>query len=376
MPHEMLGAEQMKKIVFVGAGNVGLQAILSIALVMNASHGDSRRCFVVDFDMVQEKDTRKGYPASLVGRFKAEAAVEVVRILYGKTADRFFPVVAAAQSVPGVLRNAEWVFNGTDSALDAAWVSEQSRNAWEARMSAGLFGETPMHTIEVIPPGFALGEVSYDAQAWADTTRQECLFGLPVNSFAGVSQPFGSLVGALAIHLYQASERSHYRMIRISGDEILQCRGSDDLQRSLRASEELPLSYDETLGALWSETAMRLCVDNPEDMLLEFPIPIVTRFCEKLCEKPYRGFERQPPTGLCCVCGGKTFCRASPREVRLDEVEDIAHLSLSELHAPAGLGFTAHTRDGRKAFFHLRFRIEDIPRLQSTESGITPAALR
>ena len=340
MADEMSSAGAQKRIVFAGAGNVGLQAILCMALVINANPEDSPCCFVVDFDRVEEKDTRKGYPTFLIGWFKAKAAVEIVRMLYGeKTAGKFVPVIAAAQGAPGIFRHADGVFNGTDSSLDAAYISEESRNTWEVRMSTGLFGNASMHTIEVIPQGFTLGEVSYDSHAWADSTRQECKFGLPINSFAGIAQPFGSLTGALSVQLYLAGERSRYRMIRVCGDDILQCHGADASKRYLRESEQLPLSYDETpLGALWTESAMRLRVDNACDILLEFPIPIVARFCEKLCERPYRGFERQPPAGL-CLCGRKTICRSSTQEVLLHEVKDIAHRSLLELHAPAGLRF-------------------------------------
>jgi hypothetical protein len=369
----------LKRIVFAGAGNVGLQAILALGLVITASPADHWLCFVVDFDQVKEKDTRKGYPVRLTGWLKAEAAVELVRLLYGeKTAAHFIPVVAAAQSAPGLFRDAEAVFNGTDSTLDAAYVSEESRNAWEVRMSTGILGGSSVHSIEIMPAGCTLGDASYDTPAWADTARHECKFGLPVNSFAGVAQPFGALVGALAVHLFLCSRRetrSRHHLLRVYGEEIIQSFGTDTIQPCLRVSEEIRLSYEAPFGRLWSEIAMRLGVDHSE-VLLEFPVPLVTRVCGNGCEEPYRGFERQPPTGDCLVCGGKTFCLASPREATFVEVHDITAHTLRQLHAPAGLRLTAHTKDGNESCFHLAFCEEDIPGLAAREGSAEPMTPR
>jgi len=129
-----------ERVAVVGAGNVGLSAIMTLALV-GQSLGGPWEILVVDFDRVSEKDSGKGYHPSLVGRFKADAAREMVRRAYGdRAADTVRPVVAAAQSVPGLIRLAEAVFNGTDSTLDAAFVSEEARNTWELRLSTGILG--------------------------------------------------------------------------------------------------------------------------------------------------------------------------------------------------------------------------------------------
>jgi predicted ThiF/HesA family dinucleotide-utilizing enzyme len=372
-----VNTETGQQIVVVGVGNVGLQAILTLALV-HRSIGITWRVAVVDFDSVKENDIRKGYRRCLLGRFKAEAAVDMVREMYGKeTSASFHPVVAAAQSVPGLIREAEAVFNGTDSSLDAAYVSEEARNSWEVRLSTGIFGNTATHTVEVMPQGYTLGEVSYDSAAWADAARHQCMFGTPENSFAGVPQPFGTVTGALAVHLFLARNGEKDRrnqLIRVNGPEINQWYGRDEPNRFVRVSQEIPLPYEANFARLWGEVAMRFGV-SAEDMRLGFPTPIVTRQCANQQHGLYRGFERQPAWGRCAICSEKTYCHASPRDVALEEVADLKHMSLHDLHAPAGLRFTAYTRCGRQGTFHLPFRLEDVPELpERGEHG--PAGLK
>jgi molybdopterin/thiamine biosynthesis adenylyltransferase len=353
-------------VAVVGAGNVGLSAIMTLALV-GRSLGVPWELFVVDFDRVSEKDGRKGYHPSLAGRFKADAAREMVRRAYGeRAADPIRPVIAAAQSVPGLIRRAEAVFNGTDSTLDAAFVSEEARNTWELRLSTGIRGTTALHTVEVLPPGFTLCDVSYDAGAWADAGRHECRFGIPINSHAGVPQPFGAVTGALAVHLLLALKGgpgpASNRLVRIQGGEIWQCTGSEERKPALCSSREVPLSYEADLSRLYLEAGLRLGL-GVDDLRLEFPVPIVVRHCRHSGHGGYRGFERQPVSGACPVCGEKTICSAAPRNLSLEEAGDLAHRSLRELNTPAGMRFSAWARDGGTADFHLPFRMEDVPAL-------------
>lgn len=353
-------------LVVVGAGNVGLPAIMTLALVGQSLGGPSE-LFVVDFDRVSEKDARKGYHPSLIGRFKADAAREMVRRAYGKRAvGTVRPVVAAAQSVPGLICRADAVFNGTDSTLDAAFVSEEARNTWELRLSTGIQGKAALHTVEVLPPGFTLGDVSYDAATWADAGRHECRFGIPINSHAGVPQPFGVVTGGLAVHFWLALRSEPgppcNRLIRIQGGEIWQSAGSENHKPALCASHEVPLAYDADFVRLYLEAALRLGL-AVEDLRLEFPVPIVERRCRHAGHGGYRGFERQPVSGACPLCGEKTLCPAAPRDLSLVEAGELAHRSLRELNTPAGMRYTAWARDGRTAMFHLPFRMEDVPEL-------------
>jgi hypothetical protein len=326
---------------------------------------------VVDFDRVEETAVNKGYPSRLTGRYKAEAAVEMIREAYGLTTSAaFHPVVAAAQSVPGLLREAGAVFNGTDSSLDAAYVSEEARNAWEARLSTGVFGERAVHTVEVQPPGYTLGEVSYDSAAWADAARNQCKFGIPENTAAGIPQPFGALTGALAVQLFLSRRREDREfpfLIRMTGEEIVQSYGPRDSQGFIRLSREIPFSYGQSLSRLWRDAAGLLGL-APEDIYLGFPVPLVTRRCSNLEHRPYQGFERYPIRGRCPACGEETYCLQAPREVSFEEITPIAHLSLCELCCPAGMGFAAWTRNGSQVLFHLPFRLEDIPELAETEA--------
>jgi len=212
------------KVVIAGAGNVGFHAAMTLALIIRQNVDNPWWIAVVDFDRVEAKDVAKGYHPSLIGRFKAEATVEFVRMVYGnETAEKFFSVIAAAQSAPGLFRGVGAVFNGTDSARDAAFVSEASGNSLEIRMTTGMFGLVPVHCIEVMPRGYTLGVYSYDSAAWADAGQEECQFGLPINSFAGVAQPFGSLSACHAVQAFLCQEHEENQrpyIIRISGTKI------------------------------------------------------------------------------------------------------------------------------------------------------------
>jgi predicted ThiF/HesA family dinucleotide-utilizing enzyme len=363
---------EVSLIVFVGAGNVGLHAVMTLALVQR-NQRVPRTIYVVDFDRVEETAVNKGYPSRLTGRYKAEAAVEMVREAYGlRTSAAFHPIVAAAQSVPGLIREAGVVFNGTDSTIDAAYVSEEARNAWEARLSTGIFGERAVHTVEVQPPGYTLGEVSYDSAAWSDAARHQCQFGTPENTAAGIPQPFGALTGALAVQVFLSRRRENREipfLIRMTGEEIVQSYGPRDSQGFIRLSREIPFSYDQSLSHLWRDAAGRLGL-APEDICLGFPIPLVTRQCAHGEHGQYQGFERFPVRGRCPACGEKTYCLQAPREVSFEEIAPLAHRSLLELHSPAGMGFAAWTRDGTRVLFHLPFRQEDIPELEETEAAL------
>ena len=353
-------------LVVVGAGNVGLPTVMTLGMVGQGLEFPWE-IYVVDFDRVSAKDTGKGYHPSLVGRFKADAAREMVRRTYGeRAAAGVRPVVAAAQSVPGLIRQAQAVFNGTDATLDAAFVSEEARNSFELRLSTGVLGSTALHTIEVLPPGFTLGDVSYDAAAWADAARHECRFGTPVNSHASVAQPFGAVAGALAVHFLLASwcapEETGNRLVRIQGGDIWQCHGKEGQQPILMASCEVDITYDVDFVRLYLEAGLRLGV-GIDDLRLEFPVPIVERHCRRSGHGDYRGFERQPVSGACPFCGEKTICVAAPRDLSLEETGDLAHRSLRAINTPAGMRFTARARDGRSEQMHLPFRMVDVPAL-------------
>jgi hypothetical protein len=364
--------ERNESIVVVGAGNVGLHAVLSLALVSLGMKAHWEVA-VVDFDRVEAKDVNKGYPLRFKGRYKAEAAVEMAGEGYGRESSaRFTAVAAAAQSVPGLLRQATAVFNGTDSPLDAAYVSIEARNAWEVRMSTGVFGQKAVHTLEVQPEGFTLGEASYDRAAWADTARYQCEYGIPENAFAGIPQPFGAVAGSLAVHFFlsrmgEDSKRPY--MVRINGEDIIHSSGSEDMEGVLVRSQEVSLSYEAPLSTLWSEAVNRLSLRGEEDLCLGFHVPIVTRRCASGDHEMYRGFERYPVRGRCAVCREKTYLLAAPREVSFPEIASISHRSLRELHCPAGASFEAWTRDGKHGRFHLPFRIGDVPPVPEDQAG-------
>lgn len=355
-----------QRIVFVGAGNVGLPAIQSFALVMQQEAQTCWQAYIVDYDRVEEKDIRKGYCPSLIGRYKSEAASSMLKTVYGpETALCFHPITAAAESLPGLIREADVVFNGTDSKLGAAYVSEQARNTLEIRMSTGMFGNTAAHSVEVFPKGFTIGDL-YDTAAWADATRQQCRLGTPLNAFAGVAQPFGAVTGSLAVHLMlsgaQGNEKRPY-VVQIFGKRISQSFRLKSARCQMMSSKEIPFSYTENLLGLFQKTG-HLIESQPDDILLEFPTPFVMRHCAKYSDHAtYWGFERQPPTGSCHVCGANSLCFRSPREICLDDVSPISQKSLRELNAPAGLPLTAWNRNGKNAQFHLPFNFDDIPRL-------------
>jgi hypothetical protein len=364
----MNGPDKIQKIVFVGAGNVGLPAIQCLALVMLQEEQRRRRAYIVDYDRVAEKDIGKGYYPSLIGEFKSEAAASMVKMMYGPdTALGFHPLIAAAESIPGLFREADVVFNATDSKLGAAYVSEQARNTLEIRMSTGIFGKTAAHSVEVFPKGFTIGDL-YDTAAWADTTRQQCKLGTPVNSFAGVAQPFGGVAGSLAVHLMlsRADEKEDRPyVIQIFGEHISQSFRLESAQGQMTYSKEIPFSYNENLLGLFQKAA-NLIESRPDNILLEFPTPFVIRQCAKSSDHAiYWGFERQPSTGSCHVCGANSHCFSSPREVCLDDVSPISQKSLRELNTPAGLPLTAWSRNGKNTQFHLPFNFDDIPRLMN-----------
>jgi molybdopterin/thiamine biosynthesis adenylyltransferase len=363
--------EKFKTIVVVGAGNVGLATILNLALILQQTGNDRWRIHIVDFDRVEKRDIRKGYFPSLVGEYKAGAAVNQVRTLYGfEIARHFNPLAAAVQSLPGLLREADVVFNGTDSKLSAAYVSEQARNQLEIRMSTGIFGDQAVHSVEVLPPGFTLGEDSYDAAAWADTSRRQCLVDIPQNASAGVAQPFGAVTGSIGANVMLARKRNEIQrpyIIQVIGERITQSYGSGGANAQCKISRELPVGYDEKLISLFQKTAQVLGT-KPADILLAFPTPVVMRQCLESSEHGiYRGFELQPATGKCNVCGAGAFCLSSPREICLDDVAAIANKGLNELNTPAGIGFTAWSKSGQSTHFHLPFHFNDVPQLIDDE---------
>jgi hypothetical protein len=369
-------SNKKESVVFVGAGNVGLPTILNFALIHRCN--PSRwRAFIVDFDRVEPKDIiLKGYHERLVGRFKCEAAIEMVKILYGdEIASGFTPVITAAQSTPGLLHNAEAVFNAVDSTGDAAFVSAAARNAWEVRMSTGVGEDEVIHSLEVMPGGFTLGEISYDPAAWADASRHECLSGIPENIFAGVAQPLGSLTAAFAVQFFLNRNRGADDEIpfflRVTGSEVVRSSWQG-IKAFHHSSEEIPLSYDEPFGALWDEGARRLS-SEVRDIRLGFPVPLVLRHCQAEGRLLPQKFERYPVRGLCQDCGGKTYCLASPRELEFMPGASCFEETLRSLHAPAGLQFQARTKTGTSAFFHLPFRLGDIPPLLEERTPEYPA---
>lgn len=352
-------------IVCVGLGNVGLHLALGLALLLRRGDGGARPAVaLLDHDRVGPRDVAKGYHDDLVGTRKADAALIMIARCWGQPAAApFTALVAAAQGAPGLIRAATVVFNGTDSARDAAAVSELARNGWEARLSTGYAGMHALHAVEICPPGYALFDF-YDDAALSDVAHRDC-GGNPVNSAAGVPQPSGAVSAALALEQYcarAAGERP--RLIRVNAGAVSQFP-YQSRPPLFSGSAELPLTQRSALADLFGAAAEALGA-SPGDLRLTFTVPLVDRRCRDGCAPPGIGFERQPVHGRCPACGEPSFVLSSLRDTTLAAAAAwrAASRTLRELGAPAGMGFTALRRDGGEAAFHLPFDPADLPPLQ------------
>ncbi len=68
-------------------------------------------------------------------------------------------------------------------------------------------------------------------------------------------------------------------------------------------------------------------------------------------------------TGRCPTCKDKSILVAASREMLPAEAREIKRRTLRSLHAPAGIGLNAVTRDGRSQIYRLTYRHEDVPPL-------------
>ena len=195
-------------IAVVGGGLAGFHVSVTLAQFAFANRFKAFKAGLVDFSKVSRKDVCKGFGVNRVGEYKVEAIFRFIKEQYGDIAACCFRTyVADAQSVPGLIRESDVVFNGLNSGPQAAAVSEEARNSLEIRMITGMSGPVPVHTVEVLPPGFVMGETSYDTAAWADASRWQGLFGSTVDSIAGVAQPFGTLAPSIGFNAWTNSRQ-------------------------------------------------------------------------------------------------------------------------------------------------------------------------
>ena len=353
-------SDGVNRIAVVGLGNVGYWTTTGLGLAMLGSLGTECDIALVDFDIVDERAVRKGYPPWLLGCRKPRAMVAALDATYGaRVAAALHPVLAAAQSVPGLLAERD-VFICVDSLGDAQLVSRLARSRWQCRVSTGA-GALATHCLEVFPPDTAgLSEV-YDDAAWAQAgRRQSCMTGEPARPLDGAAHPVGIVTGALAVQAYlsRAQDRVPYRL-QLTGTQPIRSdfRGPAGQAAPCRA---LGLDNSATVDRVWQEIARDLAV-APDDLLVTWEAPLVRRHCA--CGSPYLGFERYPVTGRCPTCNGRSILAAASRELLPAAARALAHRTLRSLHAPAGIGLGALARDGRSHNYRLTYRREDVPPL-------------
>ncbi|MBN2576227.1 MAG: ThiF family adenylyltransferase [Deltaproteobacteria bacterium] len=353
-------SDNVTRIAVVGLGNVGYWTTTALGLAMLGGLGGDCDIALVDFDTVDERAVRKGYPPWLLGCQKAKAMVAAIDAMYGASVSAaMHPVLAAAQSAPGLLADRD-VFICVDSLGDAQFVSSRARSRWQCRVSTGA-GGLATHCVEVFPPDTAaLGDV-YDDAAWSQAgRRQSCTTGQPARPLDGAAYPIGIVAGALAVQAYlnRAMDSAPYR---------LQWTGTQPLRSDLWGAagkaapcRDLGLDNRATIDRVWQDVARALEVD-PDDLMLTWEAPIVRRHCA--CRSPYLGFERYPVTGRCPTCNGRSILVSASRELLPAEARAIRCRTLRSLHAPAGIGLGAVTRDGRSRRYRLTYRPEDVPPL-------------
>ena len=359
-------SDNVQRIAVVGLGNVGYWTTTALGLAMLGSLTNDYDIALVDFDAVDERAVRKGYPPWLLGCRKPKAMLAAIDATFGtRIAGAMHPVLAAAQSVPGLLAGRD-VFICVDSLGDAQLVSSLARSRWQCRVSTGA-GDLATHCLEVFPANTAaLGDV-YDDAAWSQAgRRQSCVTGEPARPLDGAAHPIGVVPGALAVQAYlnRAIDRVPYRL-QLTGTQPLR----SDLQRP--ACEAAPcralrLDNGATIDRVWQDIARDLVV-APGDLMITWEAPVVRRHCA--CIGQYLGFERYPVTGRCPTCNGRSILVAASREMLPAEASELGHRTLRSLYAPAGIGLSALTRAGHRRSYRLAYRHEDVPPL----TGNTPS---
>ncbi len=355
------------RIAVVGLGNVGYWTTTALGLAMLGSLTAECDIALVDFDTVDERAVRKGYPPWLRGCHKPKAMVAALNATYGvRVASAMHPVRAAAQSVPGLLADRD-VFICVDSLGDAQFVSSLARSRWQCRVSTGV-GELATHCLEVFPPDTAaLGDV-YDDAAWAQAgRRQSCMTGESARPLDGAAHPLGITAGALAVQAYlnRARDRVPYRL-QVTGTHPLRSELSGPA-RKVAPCRVLDLDNGATIDRVLRDIARDLAV-AVDDLMITWETPLVRRHCG--CPRPYLGFERYPVSGRCPTCNGRSILVAASRETLAAEARELEHRTLRSLHAPAGIGLSAIRRDGRSHRYRLAYRREDVPPLV----GLPPSA--
>jgi hypothetical protein len=355
----------LNRLAIVGLGNVGYWTTIGLGpVILGSPPGTEWDVAVIDFDSVDDRAVRKGFPPRFNGSRKPQAMVAAIDAMYGvRVAASMHPVLAAAQSVPGLFADRD-VMICVDSLGDAQIVSNLARAHWQCRVSTGS-GELATHCIEVFPPNTAaLGDI-YDEAAWSlAARRQGCMTGEPARPLDGAAHPIGIVTGALALQAYlnRANDTVPYR---------LQCTGTQPIRsellgpaRAMNPRRDLDIDNRATIDRVWTDVARDLEVDQDE-LMITWDVPFVRRHCA--CGV-YFGFERYPTTGRCATCGSRSILIAGRREMLPGEANPIRRRTLRSLHAPAGVGFFALTSDGRRRVYRLAYRQDDVPPLQ--ESGI------
>ncbi len=359
-------SDNLNRIAVVGLGNVGYWTTIALGLAMPGSLTTGWDIALVDCDTVDDRAVRKGYPPWLLGCHKPKAIVAAIDALYGvRISSAMHPVIAAAQSVPGLLADRD-VFICVDSLGDAQFVSSLARSRWQCRVSTGA-GDLATHCIEVFPPDTAALSDVYDDAAWSQAgRRQSCMTGEPARPLDGAAHPIGIVTGALAVQAYlnRAIDSVPYRL-QLTGTQPIR----SDLwgpARKAAPCRDLGLDNGATIDRVWQYIDRDLGVD-PDDLMITWEAPIVRRHCA--CISQYLGFERYPVTGRCPTCNGRSILVAASREMLPAEAREIKRRTLRSLHAPAGIGLSAITRDGRSQIYRLTYRHEDVPPL----TGNTPS---
>lgn len=356
-------------ITVVGVGHVGrplLWALLDAALVAEAV--DRLDLAIVDFDVVGDRDVRKGYQARHRGRFKVDAlADEVASRLGAGVAARVRPVVAAAQSVPGLLRD-RVVFSAPDNNRSRAWIGQRAASTLLLDLATGTGpGGTGLHRVGFFPPGTATPGDTFSAQTWGDANFHRCDTGAHVNAWAGARFPYGGVVANLAIAAWlgrQAEERPF--AISMNGARVERSEWHGVPGGSPERHVLVGRSAGSTLGDV-AEDVRRITGASPEELVLRFEVPLVHRSCTA-GGPGYAGFERYPVTGLCPHCRGPWRLDWSQAEARpLVGLDPLLGLTLRQLCAPSGLGF--QRAGDEAAIFALPFSWEDVPELPPLADG-------
>jgi hypothetical protein len=361
---------EANRIAVVGLGNVGYWTTTALGLAMLGSLTTRWDVVLVDFDTVDDRAIRKGYPPWMRGHHKPEAMVAAIDASYGaRISCAMHPVGAAVQSVPGLLADRD-VFICVDSLGDAQYVSSLARSRWQCRVSTGA-GDLATHCLEVFPPDTAALSDIYDDAAWAQAgRRQSCITGELVRPLAGAAHPLGIVAGALAVQAYlgRALDRVAYRL-QLTGAQPLR---SDLAIPSRRAAPCRALDLDNcaTIHRVLLAIAGDLAV-AADDLMLIWEAPLVRRHCG--CPRPYLGFERYPVTGHCPICHGRSILVAASRETLAAEVCGLEHCTLRSLYAPAGIALSAIQRDGRSYCYRLAYRPEDVPSVAGVLSSAPSA---